>query len=292
MVISAEAQVSLDSGGTRRLIVKFSEAVENAGQAGFFPLQVRRGNEDITGKLQVAEVEALGGDIYRYSFGSVLFPMPTDSLRLTSQVKDALGNPGNMSTYVEVTGKMPTIAADMVVSGGGCVRGGPINAPHPLDIPVSVIAPRDPGPATGCAEIRKTVQCLDCLTREWKKADPARFEADALPPGPEVKVTTRWPFTFDLAYFSTLGELVNRAKGEVTEEMLKGVAADAQGYKTVSLQWYPVSVSGTQAATGAYVVKGSVATKAGASGTLVLGIPVSVPAASERVLLRFGYVRD
>lgn len=295
VVLTALAEVSLDSGSVQRLTVKYSEALDPAlAQAGF-PLRVARKGGDITADLEVSSVESLGDNTFRYTFSSPLFPIPGDSLRATALAKDRTGNPSNMSFDVEVRGEPLAYRVTLAVSGGGCVKAGAIPDPRPLAIPISVTVPAD-SPSdiragSSCLEPRANAPCLDCLTREWLQSDPRRPEAGNFPDAPEIKVTTRLPFTFDLAYFSTLGELVNRAKGEVTEGMLQEVTADAKGYRTVALRWYPVSAGGTQAATGAYIVKGWISTRADASGGLIPGVPVAVPTVTEQVLMRFGYVR-
>jgi hypothetical protein len=292
MAVSAEALVSLDSGSVQSLVVRFSEALQDPGRTGALPFRVKRGGEDITGNLQVTGVEILPGNAYRYTFASAVFPLPGDSLKATPLALDGNGNASNMAGWLEVQGKKLSITARIDASGGGCVRGRAITDAKPLAIPLSVIIPRSLSHASGCAEASETIHCLDCLTQEWKRADPRRPDEAGMPVGPEIKVTTQWPFTFDLNFFNTLGEFVNSAKGEVTEEMLRAVTADARGNKIVSLQWYPVSAKGAQVATGAYIVKGMVAVKPDRAKDLLQGVPVDLQPVSRSVLIRFGYVRD
>lgn len=295
VAVSAFAEVSLDSGSSQSLKVKFSEALLDPLKASVpgepLPFNVKRGAESLAAKLQVGKVEDLGDDTYRYTFSSAIFPMPGDSLQATAAARDGSGNPSNMAAWIGIQGQKPSLTLTLKVAGGGCVHGSDIPNPGPLTIPLTVILPRSSGPASGCIEARRPVQCLDCQTGEWKQSDSRRPDAGGIPVGPEIQVTTRWPFTFDLEFFSTLGELVNHAKGEVTERMLQGVAPDARGNKVVSLQWYPVSAMGMQAGTGAYIAKGSVRIKADPSQDTYQGIPVVVQSAEERVLLRFGYLR-
>jgi hypothetical protein len=289
VALSATAEISLDSGSVQRLRVTFSEPLRDPGRTGALPYRIKRGGEDISGDLAVSSVKQIGEGAYEYVFSSAVFPIPGDSLKSTSLALDNAGNAGAMPGYLEVQGKRPSISSTLKVTGGGCSKGGSIAVPKPLLIPISVIAPGTPATAAGCAESDEAARCLDCATGEWKRSDPSRPDLPLA--GPEIKVTTRAPFTFDLGFYSTLGVPVNRAKGEVTEAMLLGVAADPQGYRTVGLRWHPVSEKGAQAASGAYIVKGYIATRSGTARTMVMGIPVHTPSTSEPVLLRFGYLR-
>ncbi|MDB5102402.1 MAG: hypothetical protein JWP91_91 [Fibrobacteres bacterium] len=290
VAFSSEARVSLDTGSLKQLTVVLSEPLRDPG--GPFPFQIKRGEARIDEALKVSRVEALEGNAYRYTFSSQVFPIPGDSLKSTAQAIDAAGNPSAMPGFIAILGNRPVVSVELKVAGGGCVRGKAIANPKPLAIPVNLIVPHAGDAQSGCAEVPGEIRCLDCITGEWERTGGNRPAASELTAGPEIKVTTRWPFGFDLAFFNTLGEFVNRAKGEVTAGMLDGVPADGEGNKTVALQWYPVSESGMQAGTGAYVVKGFVTIKASQARDSFLGIPVEVPAASARVLVRFGYLRD
>jgi hypothetical protein len=290
VIVSAESEISLDSAGAHRLLVTFSERLGSA--TGAFPFVIKRGGASIESGMEISGMEQLSDKSYRYTFRSPIFPVPGDSIKATPLAVDGLGNASGMNAFLEIGGKRPSVSARIEVTGGGCVKGGPVPNAKALEIPVSVVLPSATAPASGsCGEIRETPVCLDCLTPDWKAADPARPDAAGIPAGPEIKVTTRWPFTFDLAYFNTLGEFVNHARGEVTARMLESVKADASGEKTVALRWYPVSADGNQAATGAYVVKGSVATKAGVDRETLPGVPVQVASTTQKVLVRFGYLR-
>ena len=290
VALVATAKVSLDSGAVQKLRVRFSEPLQSAEVTGTLPFRIKRAGEDITSRLKASHVEKVGDSEYEYAFGPDIYPVPGDSLAASPAAKDALGNPANQAGLIPVGGDKPVLRLKLAIAGGGCRRGRALNDPHRLQVPISVIAPRSPG-VKGCAEAGAPT-CLDCLTGEWKRADPGRYDAEALPPGPELRVTTQGPFRFDLAFYTTLGEFVNRAAGTVTAEMLKAVAPDAKGIRAVDLQWYPVRETGEQAATGAYIAKGTLTLLPDPGLSAAAGLPVSVVSRPERVQVRFGYLRD
>ncbi len=294
VAVAAEAKLSLDSGVAQKLRVRFSEPLAAIAVADGTPLpfRVSRAGEDISAKLKVSGVVKIGDAEYEFTFASEVFPVPGDSLGTTPSAIDGVGNASRMPGNIAVTGEKPSLKLKLTAVGGGCIKGGAIADPRRIAIPLSVIAPRAVDAGTGCPDAGRPALCLDCQTREWKRSDASRYEADALPPGPEIRVTTQAPFKFDLAFFSSLGEFVNRARGEVTAAMLAGIPSDARGYRTVGLQWYPVSAEGNQAATGAYIARGTLSLSPSAILETFPGLPVKVVAPSEKVLLRFGYLRD
>jgi hypothetical protein len=290
MALSAEAVVSLENGSANTLTVRFSEPLASPGADGALPFAIRRGAEDITPRLRLLSVEPAGVNAWRYTFTPDLFPIPGDSLKPGTLARDAAGTPSNQARFIPVGGRLPPLTADLKVGGGGCIRGKGLAAPVAWKIPLNVIAPRA-ATSAGCLDARAAADCLDCRSGEWRRLDPRRAGADGIPAGPEIKVTTRFPFAFDLRFFNTLGEFVNAAKGTVSEEMLAGIPVDAEGNRTVSLQWYPVSEDGRQAATGAYVAKGTL-TVDPPKGSRVNGLPVDIAPITRKVALRFGYMRD
>lgn len=292
VAIRAEARISLDSGSIQKLRVRWSEPLQSPGANGSLPFRIKRGGEEITVKLLISGVEKIGDVEYEYAFSSPLFPVPGDSLTAAPTAKDAPGNASAMAVYIVIGGAKPVLKLRLSAEGGGCRRGRALSNPRPVAIPVSVIAPRSADRSVACADGDQAPVCLDCLTREWKAADPRRYDADALPPGPEIRITTQGPFRFDLAFFNTAGEFVNRAQGQVSAAMLQAVAADARGNRTVSLQWYPVSEQGHQAASGAYIAKGTLTLSPDGTVGSLPELPFSVVAAVERVQIRFGYLRD
>jgi hypothetical protein len=163
------------------------------------------------------------------------------------------------------------------IRGGDYVIGEEIARPVPLGINVSVFG--IPDPKSGL-----TGECLDCRTGEWKRLDPNR--PDAFPKGPELKVTTKGAFHFDFRVYDHFGQMVNRAKGTVTEDMLRDLKVNPQGYKSVALRWYPVSESGQHVGTGVYIVMGTVTLEpAQAQGQVRVG------GGTDRINVRLGYVR-
>ena len=79
---------------------------------------------------------------------------------------------------------------------------------------------------------------------------------------------------------------MNRASGEVTEEMLRFLPLRADGRRTVSLLWYPASDRGERMSTGAYVVKGWIKSSPGTAPE-----PSRCGASEANLLSAFGYIR-
>lgn len=263
VLLSAEAEISLDSGSYKRLKVRFSEPLLEAGRTGALPFVIKRRLEDVSGALAVSEAAALEDGVYLYTFTSPVFPVPGDSARASPSARDGVGNASGTGRFVEVRGKRLLLASRIKVSGGGCARSGRISDPTPRKIPIKVFEP---------VPEKTGATCSDGL--------------------PAIKVSTRWPFAFDLRYFNTLGEFVNAARGEVSGSMLQGIAPDALGNRTVGLQWYPVDARGAQAGTGAYIVQGSVTIGPEAAKDFFQGLPVTVQPATEKFRIRFGYIRE
>lgn len=150
--------------------------------------------------------------------------------------------------------------------------------PRFVELPVSAIRPR--------ANPKAARYFLD---QEWRGRYPGRPDETAFPDGPEIRVTSPRAFSFNLGFFTNQGEFVNRAKGEVTESMFRLGIPNGDGRRTVSLLWYPVSLTGNRVGTGAYVVKGWIRTLPPASGS---ADPAAACAdAKKNLLSAFGYLR-
>jgi hypothetical protein len=157
-------------------------------------------------------------------------------------------------------------------SAGGVAEGEPF-VPGPMALPLSAIRPRASG--------REPRFFID---QAWRARYPGRPDETAFPNGPEVRISAPGPFRFDLGFFTNRGEFVNRARGEVTPEMLRLAPLLPDGRRQVSLMWYPVSARGERASTGAYIVKGRIESRPG-QDTGVCG------AVAADVRSTFGYIR-
>lgn len=138
----------------------------------------------------------------------------------------------------------PPASCRVEASAGGVAQGEAF-VPRPMALPLSAIRPRASG--------RDSRFFID---QAWRQLYPGRPDETAFPNGPEIKVTSPGPFRFDLGFFTNSGEFVNRARGEVTSDMLRMAATLPDGRRQVSLMWYPVSARGVRVSTGAYIVKG------------------------------------
>lgn len=286
--VLASVEASPPSGGNPAWMqVVFSEdvAVELAGKD--FPFAIRRARlPDPTGKVKVASIRKVDGRTYLYVFdqGLEFYPVPGDSLRLLGHpsVRDLRGIESRMSFHIPVRGAPANLRGDILATGGSFTVGEPIQNPIPLKLPVSLVMVSEGGPGAG------SLVCLDCRTGEWKVQDSNR--PGAFPEGPRIHIRTKGAFAFDVAFFSHLGQFVNRAQGMVTTAMLAEVPADSHGDKNVYLMWYPVSASGAQAGTGAYIAQGTYQSLAG-PGTGRQGEPVRLAPVRSRIGLKFGYIR-
>lgn len=167
-----------------------------------------------------------------------------------------------------------------IEAGIGGVTRGEAFLPQAMDKPISAIMPRN-----------QSSQARFFMDQTWRSRDPRRPDETHFPNGPEIKVNTPGPFEFNLGFFSTQGEFVNRARGQVTAEMLRNLIVEADGRRTISLMWYPASAGGQMASTGAYVVRGWFR-------TLPKAIPIesghqasSCPEARFNLLSTFGFIR-
>ena len=162
---------------------------------------------------------------------------------------------------------------------GGVTRGEPF-LPQAMDKPVSAIVPRDGSTRSGIF-----------LDQIWRLKDARRPDETHFPNGPEITVDTPGPFEFNLSFFTNHGEFVNRARGEVTAEMLRNLKAEADGRRSVSLMWYPVSRGGNMVSTGAYVVRGWLRTLPKANPIEPGHLAASCPEARYNLLSTFGFIR-
>ncbi len=278
VLVSAEAEPR-SAGLPDRLRVTFSEDMhlETAGKA-FSYSALHPGGREFAAGVVVIGVRDLGGRAFEYTLSAGTGPQPRDSLKALPQLSmtDLKGNQSRMGFYLLIGGRTPIAA-----QGGGFVVGGPIANPVPLVSSISVAVPSDPA-------TRIPGTCLDCKTGEWKKDDPTR--PDVFPKGPEIRISAKGAFHFDLRFYDHLGQFVNRASGRVSESMLKDLPVDSLGRKSVALLWYPVSSAGQQVGTGVYIVSGT-ATSEASSERGPQGEIIRISASESVIGLRLGYVR-
>jgi hypothetical protein len=166
----------------------------------------------------------------------------------------------------------PRAACGIEASAGGVAEGEPF-VPGPMALPLSAVRPRASG--------REPRFFID---QAWRARYPGRPDETAFPNGPEIRISAPGPFVFDLGFFTNRGEFVNRARGEVTPEMLRLAPLLPDGRRQVSLMWYPVSARGERVSTGAYIVKGRIESRPGQDAG-------GCGAAKADVLSTFGYIR-
>ncbi|MDQ3002307.1 MAG: chitobiase/beta-hexosaminidase C-terminal domain-containing protein, partial [Fibrobacterota bacterium] len=276
------------TGASSRLRVTFSEGVTVDTVSKIFPFQVKRNGAIVPNTNVVLQsVVSAGGNVYEFVFSpqSPVFPVAGDSLQLiaTPALTDTKGTQSNMGIFIPVGGKAREVVFEIKAGGGGVVVADRLPNPRAIDIPVTVVLPRPD------KDDKTSIICLDCLTGEWKAADPSR--PVTFPRSPEIQISTESSFRFNIAFYNNVGEFVNRAKGEVTEAMLKDIP-DSAGVKKVNLMWYPVTAKGDQAATGAYIARGTVTTT-GLTGKTkgAQGEQLNIVNSMQNVNFTFGYVR-
>jgi hypothetical protein len=172
-----------------------------------------------------------------------------------------------------------TITCLIDATAGGVTLGETFQS-KPMTLPVSAILPR-----------RSTSQARVFMDQSWRLLDPRRPDETQFPNGPDIAVITPGPFEFNLGFFTNQGGIVNRAKGEVTAEMLANIVPETDGRRAISLMWYPAGVDGYIASTGAYVVKGWIRTLSPRQPGNPGERPSVCPDEKTNLLSSFGYIR-
>lgn len=109
-----------------------------------------------------------------------------------------------------------------------------------------------------------------------------------LKPGqfPEWVVSSRNPFRYFFQIYDHLGQFVVSQNGEVTQEMLGLILADATGNRVFRFRWAPVSHNRAAVGTGAYILRGKIVSEDPAT-------PVTAQGRSETSMIKtFGYLRS
>lgn len=161
----------------------------------------------------------------------------------------------------------------------GLVSHSRIVSPFPLTNSLILVDSSNPG------------ACLNCSSPRAGEA-MGQLSAGGTIPGFHpflISLKTNVPLRYNLKFFTAQGEFVNKAEGEITEAILDGLKKDGEGNRTVKLYWWPVSSSGIQAATGAYVARGSIS--AARNTAPRNGSPANPPTLARRVSSLFGYLR-
>jgi hypothetical protein len=285
-VTVAEARPPQVRGDKPHLTVTFSEAVKVDLASKEFPFLIKRPNAEVNGLIQVESVQDLGKNAFKYVFSSTEFPLLGDSLKLipaAPQVADTIGNANNMSIWIPVGGYPFPVFSILPEKKPSLVTYA-MNSPVPLAPPVLLVDPA--GPAGGA--------CLNCGDGRVEAAlagavnEPAGrgFEPWLL------TVNIQGPVRYTLSFYSTLGEFVNKVDGVVDVATIRRMQPDKQGHYTIRLYWWPVTVSGRQAGTGAYIMRG-ILSGDGLDNPLLESSahPLSLPKKSEKIAITFGYLR-
>lgn len=278
VLLSAEA-IPRTAGGPDVLRVTFSEDMSADPSSKGFPYSaLHPGGRQFGPRVSVLTGKSPDKRTVEYTLIAGTGPQPGDSLKLLPHPSyvDAKGNLSAMGHHIAVGGRIPISA-----EGGGFVIGGPIPVPAVISNNVTLVVPSDPA-------VPRSGECLDCRTGDWKRLDPGR--PAVFPKGPEIKVRAKGPFAFDLAFFDHFGQMVNHAKGRVSEAMLQDAPLDSLGYKVAALKWYPVSAGGHQAGTGVYIAVGSLTTES-SSTQGPNGESIRVTGGTQAIKLRMGYLR-
>ncbi len=107
---------------------------------------------------------------------------------------------------------------------------------------------------------------------------------------PSFIFKTASPFGYEVSIFDNVGHFVNKTKGEV--DAAKWQAQPKQGDSVaVAMSFVPVARNGTRIASGVYILRVTIATRAVATRN-AKGEPVSVLAGSRSFVNRFGYLRS
>ena len=193
---------------------------------------------------------------------------------------DVERNGGGIAIPPDTLGNKPNpVFCGIDAKAGGVTRGESFR-PQAMDKPVSAIVPR-----------HRPTQPRIYMDQAWRTSDARRPDETHFPNGPEIRINAPGPFEFNLGFYTNQGGFVNRARGQVTAEMLRDLEAGIDGRRAISLMWYPASAGGQMASTGAYVVRGWFRTLPKAK-PLGPGHPASsCPEARFNLLSTFGFIR-
>jgi hypothetical protein len=286
VLLSATSFPALAGGAAfSALEVEFSEPVplDTAAAADNFPFNAKRNSLPIDkAMIRVQSIAKLGPGKYRIAFmpGSK-YPVPRDSLKidLNAGVTDAIGNKSRMSFFIPVAGDpIRAVAGITIILEKGLTRREKLQA------------------RTGAHAIlvHTGTQCLNCQDPSVKPFLPANLPVDLTALGPTWKVTTRYPFHYDLAFFNNLGQFVNKAQGEVTaSQILRAQGAGSPGDSShIRLTFLPFATDGNAIATGAYIMKATLNIPAQPVFQGSQGEDLIVSPASTTMVSRFGYIRE
>ncbi len=284
-VTVAEARPPQSRGDKPQLEVVFSEAVKVDVASREFPFLIKRTNADVNGLIQVESIKDLGKNRYRYVFSSSEYPLLGDSLKLIpahKQVTDTVGNLNNMSIWIPIGGYPFPVFSILPEKKPCLVSYGALGSPAPAAPSVLVVDPAQSGLCLNCADGRVGAALISALP------DPA---AQGFEPW-LMTITIQGPMRYTLNFYSTLGEFVNTVDGVIDVNMIRKVQPDKQGRYTVRLYWWPVTATGRQAGTGAYIMRGTLSGD-GLKNPLLESSshPLSLPKKSEKVIATFGYLR-
>jgi fibro-slime domain-containing protein len=286
VLVSAKSFPALPGGAAfSALEVVFSEpvALDTAAAVKIFPFDAKRNSLPIDkAMIRVQSIAKLGPDKYRIAFmpGSK-YPVPRDSLKidLNAGVTDATGNASRMSYYIPVAGDPIRAIAEITMTlEKGLTRREKLQA------------------QTGAHAIlvHTGTQCLNCQDPSVKPFLPTTLPVDLTALGPTWKVSTRYPFLYNLAFFNNLGQFVNKAQGEVTaSQILRAQGAGSPNDSSyIRLTFLPFATDGNAIATGAYIMKATLNIPAQPVFQGSQGEDLIVAPTSTTMVSRFGYIRE
>jgi hypothetical protein len=284
-VISAEARPPQQRGEKPRLEIAFSEPVKLDPALKAFPFAIKRAAGDPNGQIRVESIEDLGGNKYRYVFSSPEFPLLGDSLKLIpadTTLRDTVGNLNNMSIWIPVGGLPFPVFTILPEQKPTVVSYGDLGA-APAAPAVLVV---DPSPGGGA--------CLNCADGRVAAAlatvhaDPADAKFDPW----LLAMKIQGPVRYTLNFYTTLGDFVNKVDGVVDVAMLGRMRPGSDGHYTIRLYWWPVTETGRPAATGAYVMRGTLSGDGLKNPLLATSThPLGLPKKTEKITATFGYLR-
>lgn len=262
--------------------VEFSEPVAWPLGSRSFPLDTRRGPGwlDRAG-IRVDSARALSPTRLRFHFAAdSKFPLPGDSVRIlpAGGLADTRGNLGNMGFHIPVGGSLPN---PPTILGLRLEKGlNPVNALPGVTGPLPLVLHGD-------------AVCINCVDPRLAAALGGTDAAGIASRGPTWAVTTLTPFRYEFACYDILGQVVNRAEGELSQaglDRLRGAGKPGDSV-TVRLTFLPFSRDGQTLGTGAFVAKVTVSAKGapGAVGSQGESLP-NIPQVRSMVS-RFGFIR-
>lgn len=277
---SAESVPPQRSGDRPVVDVTFSEPIRLGPVTGILPFKVLRDGVDMAPQMRLHGAASLGNNAWRFEFASADFPKGGDSIVVTPGTPLLTDEPGNLSNQVRLVPVKGAVPPVFVLANSLS----PVAQFHvpPGAPPVNVLL---------AADHSRPLACLNCPQGPVQQALQVSLQTPSRPGFQAWLFTVRTlgPFRYDLAIYSHLGQYIGRVSGVVDGTLLARTAKDKEGASQVRLYWWPVTESGSQARTGAYIARGVLS-----ADPMTLPSPtepgtlLQLPGKAEKVSLRFG----